>query len=301
MEMKMMDKLKNLDEWNGNGEFQARTSAQRMMRAAEGAGTACGSACGAADPEKIRGTGQLSAHIQAVVQHLFHIAIGHLSQLFTAVFRKYVAVPVPLIAVVCYVPLKGEIRVHSVFLRYVGWLLWSGYLWRRGGVGLVRVRTGFYLSGTDAPQGELQAPGGCSGSEVPPHAVGLFSGSDAPQAEPHAPGFIIKMEGVSQNGEGDFILFQQFQQPPEIRVQNGVASGYVKWDSISRHISILLVTMHFLQNSKKHLPVRKPEDAQSLSISFYKKNLSERIRRIPEYRQREPARRSLHIHEPAIF
>ena len=50
MEMKMMDKLKNLDEWNGNGEFQARTSAQGMMRAAEGAGTACGSACGAADP-----------------------------------------------------------------------------------------------------------------------------------------------------------------------------------------------------------------------------------------------------------
>ena len=37
MEMKMMDKLKNLDEWNGNGEFQARTSAQGMMRAAEGA------------------------------------------------------------------------------------------------------------------------------------------------------------------------------------------------------------------------------------------------------------------------
>ena len=52
MEMKMMDKLKNLDEWNGNGEFQARTSVQGMMRAAEGAGTACGSACGAADPEK---------------------------------------------------------------------------------------------------------------------------------------------------------------------------------------------------------------------------------------------------------
>ena len=52
MEMKMMDKLKKLDEWNGNGEFQARTSAQRMMRAAEGAGTACGSACGASDPEK---------------------------------------------------------------------------------------------------------------------------------------------------------------------------------------------------------------------------------------------------------
>lgn len=65
MEMKMMDKLKNLDEWNGNGEFQARTSAQGMMRAAEGAGTACGgasdpekkpgacgSACGASDPEK---------------------------------------------------------------------------------------------------------------------------------------------------------------------------------------------------------------------------------------------------------
>ena len=42
MEMKMMDKLKNLDEWNGNGEFQARTSAQGMMRAAEGAGTASG-------------------------------------------------------------------------------------------------------------------------------------------------------------------------------------------------------------------------------------------------------------------
>ena len=79
--------------------------------------------------------GQLSAHIQAVVQHLFHIAIGHLGQLFAAVFRKYVAVPAPLIAVVCYVPLKGEIRVHSVFLRYVGWLLWSGYLWRRGRIG----------------------------------------------------------------------------------------------------------------------------------------------------------------------
>ena len=46
MEMKMMDKLKNLDEWNGNGEFQARTSAQGMMRAAEGAGTACGSGSG---------------------------------------------------------------------------------------------------------------------------------------------------------------------------------------------------------------------------------------------------------------
>lgn len=52
MEMKMMDKLKNLTEWNGNGEFQARTSAQGMMRAAEGVGTACGSACGASDPEK---------------------------------------------------------------------------------------------------------------------------------------------------------------------------------------------------------------------------------------------------------
>lgn len=55
--------------------------------------------------------------------------------------------------------------------------------------------------------------------------------------------FIIKMEGVSQNGEGDFMLFQQFQQPPEIRVQNGVASGYVKYgvrDSfphISRQLS----------------------------------------------------------------
>ena len=52
MEMKMMDKLKKLAEWNGNGGFQARTSAQGMMLAAEGAGTACGSAFGASDPEK---------------------------------------------------------------------------------------------------------------------------------------------------------------------------------------------------------------------------------------------------------
>ncbi|ERI69921.1 hypothetical protein HMPREF1548_02821, partial [Clostridium sp. KLE 1755] len=170
---------------NGEGDFMLFQQFQQSPEIRVQNGVASGYV-------KIRGAGQLSAHIQAVVQHLFHIAIGHLSQLFTAVFRKYIAVPAPLIAVVCYVPLKGEIRVHSVFLRYVGWLLWSGYLWRRCGVGLVRARTGFYLSGADAPQGKLQAPNGCSGSEVPQvelQAPGGYSGSEVPQAVPHALGF----------------------------------------------------------------------------------------------------------------
>ena len=36
------------------------------------------------------------------------------------------------------------------------------------------------------------------------------------------------MEGIAQNGKGDVPLFHQPQQPPEVRVQNGVAASDIE-------------------------------------------------------------------------
>ena len=78
---------------------------------------------------------------------------------------------------------------------------------------------------------------------------------------------VVQMERIAENSKGDIVLFQQFQQLPEIRVKDRVAPGDIK---IGKPIVNLAEIQAVLESFPDLIPVHKIR----LSAVVFRKNIA---------------------------